>query len=310
MTAAPQPTESSEASRETRSRDVENDDPNEVVEVFERSSEPFVRSVDEDWEEPPERSYSLSGLELHPRTGRPKSCVDVSHVTRRLYLGSYHQGALCPFGLKRLGITHVLTVGDALRQPYPDDFGYYLVVIADTPEAEIEKHFSECLGFLDRVFASDPQHRALVHCYAGVSRSASIVIAYLVHSLHMRYPEAFEHVRKARHFILPNKGFRKQLRRYAESQGLEVSEESNRYELAAATLRNMHAKRRIKRHKIVEVARAFEKVFGPLHPHTVDVKAEMRIFAVVGGSSERNASKSKTPAATLEETAVAIAAPT
>lgn len=51
----------------------------------------------------------------------------------------------------------------------------------------------------------------LVHCFAGVSRSATIVIAYLMQEFGMGYTEATQYVRKQRYFINPNEGFKKQL---------------------------------------------------------------------------------------------------
>ena len=47
----------------------------------------------------------------------------------------------------------------------------------------------------------------LVHCNAGVSRSAAIVIAYLMYSQHLNYQQAFDLVKSKRPAIRPNDGF-------------------------------------------------------------------------------------------------------
>lgn len=47
----------------------------------------------------------------------------------------------------------------------------------------------------------------LVHCAAGVSRSASIVIAYLMRNNGMNYTEAYALVKNKRFVICPNHGF-------------------------------------------------------------------------------------------------------
>jgi len=49
----------------------------------------------------------------------------------------------------------------------------------------------------------------LVHCFAGVSRSATIVIAYLMQEHGLTLTDALMHVRKQRYFINPNDGFRR-----------------------------------------------------------------------------------------------------
>ena len=56
--------------------------------------------------------------------------------------------------------------------------------------------------------------QVLVHCFAGVSRSASVVIAYLMRYHNMTYSQACAHVRDRRPWINPNPGFVNQLKRY------------------------------------------------------------------------------------------------
>jgi len=47
----------------------------------------------------------------------------------------------------------------------------------------------------------------LVHCFAGVSRSATIVIAYLMQEKEMNMEHAFSFASRARPIIFPNMGF-------------------------------------------------------------------------------------------------------
>lgn len=63
----------------------------------------------------------------------------------------------------------------------------------------IENHLSKNLGGV------------LVHCYAGVSRSASVVIAYLIWKYNMTFNDAFNYLINVRPIINPNIGFVKQL---------------------------------------------------------------------------------------------------
>lgn len=56
----------------------------------------------------------------------------------------------------------------------------------------------------------------LVHCYAGVSRSSSFVIAYLINKYLMTYDDAKDKVKKRRPCIQPGDGFIHQLRSYAK----------------------------------------------------------------------------------------------
>jgi atypical dual specificity phosphatase len=71
------------------------------------------------------------------------------------------------------------------------------------------------------------ENRVLVHCLAGMSRSATIVIAYLLATTPMTAVEATGFVRSKREIVRPNYGFTKQLeqyeRRYFASTGKTVT---------------------------------------------------------------------------------------
>ena len=60
----------------------------------------------------------------------------------------------------------------------------------------------------------EQENRVLVHCLAGMSRSVTIVIAYLLATTPMTTEEATEFVRSKRSIIRPNYGFIKQLEQY------------------------------------------------------------------------------------------------
>ena len=56
----------------------------------------------------------------------------------------------------------------------------------------------------------------LVHCNAGVSRSATFVIAYLMQHEGMSFEQAFRYLRTKRDKTCPNPGFVSQLKKYEE----------------------------------------------------------------------------------------------
>lgn len=68
----------------------------------------------------------------------------------------------------------------------------------------------------------DSSGRVLVHCQAGISRSATICLAYLMKRKRVRLDEAFEFVRRRRSIISPNFSFMGQLLQF-ESQLLATS---------------------------------------------------------------------------------------
>ena len=52
------------------------------------------------------------------------------------------------------------------------------------------------------------QNRVLVHCGFGVSRSASLVIMFLMKQWNVSYDEAYDYVKACREIIEPNEGFK------------------------------------------------------------------------------------------------------
>ena len=78
------------------------------------------------------------------------------------------------FILAKHGITHVLTVGSGLQPRHPQQFKYLWIQELDSPTANLKRHFDRMTDFIDSVIAENG--KVLVHCYAGVSRSATTVI--------------------------------------------------------------------------------------------------------------------------------------
>jgi protein-tyrosine phosphatase len=81
---------------------------------------------------------------------------------------------------------------------------------------------SDLLGNFERIFDFVEDARAnhtaiLIHCEAGISRSATSVIAYLIKYHNMSLLEAFQFTKERRRIINPNTGFVEQLRRFEVS---------------------------------------------------------------------------------------------
>eukprot|EP00004_Rigifila_ramosa_P015716 TRINITY_DN3668_c0_g1_i1.p1 TRINITY_DN3668_c0_g1~~TRINITY_DN3668_c0_g1_i1.p1 ORF type:complete len:165 (+),score=29.29 TRINITY_DN3668_c0_g1_i1:2-496(+) len=115
--------------------------------------------------------------------------------------------------LTRLGITHIACIGANLRQHFPTDFVYHSASINDLSNENIIQHLPACLAFIER--SQRAGGRILVHCAAGMSRSASVVLAYLIREKQMPYDDALQFLRQKRPVVQPNVGFERQLRAWA-----------------------------------------------------------------------------------------------
>lgn len=80
------------------------------------------------------------------------------------------------------------------------------IQIQDSMDTNIIPHIDTSIQFI-----KDCSGNVLVHCYAGISRSVSIVIAYLMKEKKMSYWQALKYVRNRRHIANPNPSFVQQL---------------------------------------------------------------------------------------------------
>lgn len=128
-----------------------------------------------------------------------------------LYLGSI--GAAFNKGLlKNLNVTHILSVVNAVDIPFPHDFKYLRIEVLDSADVDLTQHFDAAFSFIDE--ARMAGGGALVHCFAGRSRSVTVVVAYLMRTYGMRLAQALSHVTSRRRVAQPNPGFMRQLQDY------------------------------------------------------------------------------------------------
>lgn len=131
----------------------------------------------------------------------------VAKITDHLYLG----GHLCvtPQKMKQHGITDIINLTLDVPPLNDKSINTYKVTIDDVPSARLGVHFDRCA---DKIHETAKRGgRTFVHCVAGVSRSASICIAYLMKYQRMTLAKAYSYVKSKRSVVRPNPGFFKQL---------------------------------------------------------------------------------------------------
>ncbi|WCJ36340.1 dual specificity protein phosphatase family protein [Euphorbia peplus] len=131
-----------------------------------------------------------------------------SAVTSNLFIG----GALAArsiYTLQHVGITHILClcaneIGQSDSQ-YPELFQYKNYSIYDNEDSDISSIFVEACDYIDHVEAANG--KVLVHCFEGKSRSATLVLAYLMLRKNMTLLEAWNTLRRVHRRAQPNDGF-------------------------------------------------------------------------------------------------------
>ncbi|RUS24772.1 protein-tyrosine phosphatase-like protein [Jimgerdemannia flammicorona] len=152
-----------------------------------------------------------------------------NEVIPGLYIGGYAASEDLNH-LKENKITHILSLGPftpvfpdvnpssrpplSPRPSLPQQFSYKVINIGDVPTENILQYFNETYEFTDTALKSGG--RVLIHCMAGISRSATIVTAYLMRSQSMPVKQALAHLKAVRNVINPNLGFFTQLEIYQD----------------------------------------------------------------------------------------------
>lgn len=135
-----------------------------------------------------------------------------SRIFDDLFLGSEWNASNLE-ELERNGIGHILNVTREIDNFFPDQFDYLNIRVYDDEATELLKHWDRTYKYIRR--AVENGSKVLVHCKMGVSRSASVVIAYAMKVRHWDLPQALKHVKDKRACVKPNTSFMQQLEIYA-----------------------------------------------------------------------------------------------
>ncbi|XP_052185148.1 protein-tyrosine-phosphatase MKP1-like [Diospyros lotus] len=134
---------------------------------------------------------------------------ECSRIVDHVYLGS-ESVAKNREVLAKNGITHVLNcVGFVCPEYFKNDLVYNTLWLQDSPSEDITSILFDVFDYFEDV--REQGGRVLVHCCQGVSRSTSLVIAYLMWKERQSFDDAFQYVKAARGVTNPNMGFACQL---------------------------------------------------------------------------------------------------
>ncbi|XP_074617028.1 dual specificity protein phosphatase 22-like isoform X1 [Acropora palmata] len=145
----------------------------------------------------------------------------MNKVLPGLFLGNFRD-AKDMEQLTKNKITHILAIHDN-AQPVLEQFVYKCIQAADSPEQDISDYFQESIDFIHNCRINNGV--CLVHCMAGISRSTSIVAAYIMAVTNLNWIEALKAIKCSRSIANPNYGFQRQLQDFCN---LKADEERER----------------------------------------------------------------------------------
>eukprot|EP00128_Syssomonas_multiformis_P015568 Colp12_sorted_trinity150504_noHs@18446 len=181
------------------------------------SKQPFRRTIPLDLETTVEFEQSLfipTQVDSESTTATV-SCI----VDKRIYLTGW-RGALDEQRVSELGIKGVINANytegeeDSSARPFGNKgVKYCCIPLEDNEDANSSAFFESVHKFIADLGGGP----VLFHCAAGISRSATFVIAHLMKAHNLTLRDAFRLTKNGRSIIFPNNGFMTQLIEYEKS---------------------------------------------------------------------------------------------
>lgn len=135
----------------------------------------------------------------------------MSKIKEGLYIGNWRDAQNRAF-LVNQKITHVLCAAAELRPVFPKEYHYLHINAQDSLYFNLKKDFERAADFIYEALQGNG--RVFVHCYAGVSRSTSCVLSYLIRHERMKLFTALKMCKSKRPIVRPNPSFMNQLKEW------------------------------------------------------------------------------------------------
>lgn len=119
--------------------------------------------------------------------------------------------------LKTDAILSVFNQGEEYKEIFSKKIWFYINAY-DNVEQNLETYFNKAFEFLDRMEKENKV--VIIHCHAGINRSATIALAYFMKKMNVNLFDAYDFLSLLRPGIIYNIGFRKQLINYAKNNNL------------------------------------------------------------------------------------------
>ncbi|TPP49139.1 Dual specificity phosphatase, catalytic domain family protein [Leishmania donovani] len=188
----------------------------------------------------------LRSCHVHERGSR---CEDVpaTQILEFLYLGSVKDAQDAAF-LARHQIRYIINVSQEEYWSVDKKVQIFTFKVDDSATADIAALFQPTRDLINSIRGryyryargeSSTRPAVLVHCQKGRSRSATIVLAYLIYTNGWSVAEAMKYVGARRPCAEPNIGFMEELRKLQES--LSFEERTRRYSELCWFMRNLNA---------------------------------------------------------------------
>eukprot|EP00047_Mylnosiga_fluctuans_P005697 m.242168 g.242168 ORF g.242168 m.242168 type:complete len:203 (-) comp13977_c0_seq1:407-1015(-) len=163
----------------------------------------------------------------------------VDAVLPRLSLGSAYGTQAA--NVSKFGFTHIISISMEGPLEHVTGVEYLEIKIDDADGVRISDYFLEAITFIHNARLAGGH--VFVQCRAGVSRSATLVLAYLLTLSPLGVDDCLTALQRARELVKPNEGFLAQLHEFAAGEPLKDLRARMANPADEAALRQLMARR-------------------------------------------------------------------
>ena len=115
---------------------------------------------------------------------------DITEIFRNLYISNWYT-SINPDELQKYNIKAIITIEtrqktqDVLNYYRRNNIDYLFLYLNDLSSENISKYFDISYNFIDKHIKTD--NNVLVNCYAGISRSSTIILNYIYRNNILQY---------------------------------------------------------------------------------------------------------------------------
>lgn len=132
----------------------------------------------------------------------------MTQITDHIFIGNNNHARSLNW-LTTNKITHIVNCTKELDNYYPDHFNYLKLHLWDLEHQSLKSSLEPSYAFIQKAVSNSGI--VLIHCNAGISRSSSILIYYLMRTNRWKFFQTLTYVQKLYPKANPNTGFGNQL---------------------------------------------------------------------------------------------------
>ena len=146
------------------------------------------------------------------------SCMyDLTHkpdfILEKMVLGNAYN-ARNFYELEKHNIGLVVNCSKDIPNYFEDSLQYIRVSVEDKLDQDIYTFLDKTINIMDEYLTNNPEKNIFVHCFMGSSRSATVIIAYLIKFRKYTRRDALLFLKQKRHLVNINVDFFKQLKKF------------------------------------------------------------------------------------------------